>query len=328
MHRRELAAAIALAGGGWLALSPTLRAQPATRVVRVGLLGSGGTGPSPWDDFREGLQKLGYVEGRNLEIVARWSEGFGERLPALAAELVALKVDVIAAGGTQATAAAMKASATIPIVMMVSSYPERIGLVHSLARPGGNVTGLSNIAPQLQGKRLELMREIMPALQRMACLYNPDAPVERIAQDVIASAAAEAGIAMQFVAARNPDEVPEALAAARSGGAQALLAIGNPVNFKASKVITAYAIEQRLPTMFDERFFVVGGGLMSYAPSFKDLFRRAATYVDKIVKGAQPAELPVEQPSRLELVINLKTAKALDLTIPQSVLLRADRLIQ
>jgi putative ABC transport system substrate-binding protein len=162
----------------------------------------------------------------------------------------------------------------------------------------------------------------------MACLYNPEAPVERIARDVIASAAADASIAMQFVAARNPDEVPSALAAARSGGAQALLAIGNPVNFKVSKLITAYAIEQRLPTMFDEQLFVVNGGLMSYAPSFKDLYRRAAIYVDRIVKGAKPAELPVEQPSRLELAINLQTAKALGLTIPQSVLLRADRLIE
>ncbi|HSW25532.1 MAG TPA: ABC transporter substrate-binding protein [Burkholderiaceae bacterium] len=327
MKRRSLSMAIALAGGGLLTLPPALHAQQATRVVRVGVL-RGTPGPSPWDDFRDGLQQLGYIEGRNLEFVVRYMEGHPERLPALAAELVALKVDVIAASGTQATRAAMQASTTIPIVMTVSSYPDRIGLVQSLARPGGNVTGLSNIAPQLQGKRLELMREIVPALQRMACLYNPDSPAERAAQDTIASAAVVAGIEMQFAAARNPDEVPSALAAARSGGAQALLTIGNPPNFKASKLIIAYAIEQRLPTMFDEPSFVVDGGLISYAPSWKDLYRRAATYVDKIVKGAKPAELPVEQPTKLELVVNLKTAKALGLTIPQSVLLRADRVIE
>jgi putative ABC transport system substrate-binding protein len=296
-------------------------------VVRVGVL-RGTPGPSPWDDFRDGLQQLGYIEGRNLEFVVRYMEGHPERLPALAAELVALKVDVIAASGTQATRAAMQATTTIPIVMTVSSFPDRIGLVQSLARPGGNVTGLSNIAPQLQGKRLELMQEIVPALQRMACLYNPDSPAERAAEDTIAAAAVAAGIAMQFAAARNPDEVPSALVAARSGGAQALLTIGNPPNFKASKLIIATAIEQRLPTMFDEPSFVVDGGLISYAPSWKDLYRRAATYVDKIVKGAKPAELPVEQPTKLELVINLKTARALGLTIPQSVLLRADRVIE
>jgi putative ABC transport system substrate-binding protein len=327
MHRRDLAAAIALAGGGLLTLSPALHAQQATRVVRVGVL-RGTPGPSPWDDFRDGLQQLGYIEGRNLEFVVRYMEGHPERLPALAAELVALKVDVIAASGTQATRAAMQATTTIPIVMTVSSFPDRIGLVQSLARPGGNVTGLSNIAPQLQGKRLELMQEIVPALQRMACLYNPDSPAERAAEDTIAAAAVAAGIAMQFAAARNPDEVPSALVAARSGGAQALLTIGNPPNFKASKLIIATAIEQRLPTMFDEPSFVVDGGLISYAPSWKDLYRRAATYVDKIVKGAKPAELPVEQPTKLELVINLKTARALGLTIPQSVLLRADRVIE
>ena len=327
MKRRSLTMTIALAGGGLLTLPPALHAQPATRVVRIGVL-RGTPGPSPWDDFRDGLQQLGYIEGRNLEFVVRYMEGHPERLPALAAELVALKVDIIAASGTQATRAAMQATTTIPIVMTVSSYPDRIGLVQSLARPGGNVTGLSNIAPQLQGKRLELMREIVPALQRMACLYNPDSPAERAAQDTIAAAAVVAGVEMQFAAARSPDEVPSALTAARSGGAQALLTIGNPPNFKASKLIIAYAIEQRLPTMFDEPSFVVDGGLISYAPSWKDLYRRAATYVDKIVKGAKPAELPVEQPTKLELVVNLKAAKALGLTIPQSVQLRADRVIE
>ena len=326
MKRRRIVAAVALGCGGVLAAPRPVDAQQAATVIRVGMLGS--TDGAAWAAFRAGLRELGYVEGRNVEIVARWSDGFGERLPALATELVREKVDVIAASGTQATAAAMRASATIPIVMTVSSYPERIGLVQSLARPGGNVTGLSNIAPQLQAKRLELMKEIVPSLHRMACVFNPAAPVELVTQDVIAAAATAAAVAMQFLAARSPDELPAALAAARSGGAQALLAIGNPVNFKGAQIITAFAIEHRLPSIYDEQAFVLVGGLLSYAPSFNELFHRAATYVDRIVKGAKPADLPVEQPTKLELAINLKTAKALGLTIPQSVLLRADRVIE
>ena len=323
MKRRYLTIALLIAGSGLPRLVPVARAQLA--VHRVGTLGS--TNGTTWEAFRDELAKRGYVEGRNLELVQRWSDGFGDRLPALAAELVRHKVDVIAASGTQATAAAMQASKTIPIVMTVSSYPERVGLVQSLARPGGNVTGLSNIAPQLQGKRLELMKELLPSMRRMACLWNPDAPVEVIAREAIEAAAAEAGVAMQFVAARNPAELPAALAAARSGGADALLAIGNPVNFAGLATITSYALEHRLPSVYDERRFVEDGGLLSYAPSFDDLFRRAAIYVDRIFKGAKPADLPVEQPTKLELFINLATAKALGLAIPQSVLLRADRVI-
>lgn len=326
MKRRRIAMAVALACGGALAAARPADAQQAATVVRIGMLGT--ADGAPWDALRDALRQLGYVDGRNVELVARWSGGFGERLPALAAELVRLKVDVIAASETQATAAAMQASATIPIVMTVSSYPERIGLVQSLARPGGNVTGLSNIAPQLHGKRLELMKEIVPSLRRMACIWNPEAPVEVVAREGIAAAASAAGVALQFVDARSPDELPSALAAARSGGAQALLVIGNPVNFRGARVIAAFALEHRLPSIFDERAFVEAGGLLSYAPSFNDLFRRAAGYVDRIVKGAKPADLPVEQPTKLELVINLKTARALGLDLPQSVLLRADRVIE
>jgi putative ABC transport system substrate-binding protein len=311
---------------GVLAVSPAADAQPAARTYRIGVLGNQPN--PPWEGFRQGLRDLGYVEGRNVTMEWRWSEGFTDRLPALAVELVGLRVDIIVASGTQAVRAAKRATATTPIVMAVSSYPDKIGLVESLARPGGNVTGLSNLGPELSGKKLELLREIAPKVSRVAVLHNPASPVEPLAIRELLAAAPAAGMTIQPVEVRSPDDFPAAFAAVVSSRADALLALGNPVNFQGRQLIVDVAAKNRLPSIFDERLFVEAGGLMSYAPSFTDLFRRAATYVDKILKGAKPADLPVEQPTVFELVINQRTAKALGLMIPPSLLLRADQLIQ
>jgi putative tryptophan/tyrosine transport system substrate-binding protein len=311
---------------GLLAASPGALAQPAAKTYRIGIIGNEPS--APWDAFRQGLRDLGYVEGRNATIEARWSQGVTDRLPTFAVELVNLRVDVIVASGTQAVRAAKEATRSIPIVMAVSSYPERIGLVESLARPGGNVTGLSNVSPELQGKRLQLLKEIAPSVSRVAVLFNHASPVEPLGFRELLAAAPVAGLTVQPVDARTPDDLPAAFAAVTAGRAQALMAFGNPANFRGRQLIADFATRERLPGIFEERLFVEAGGLMSYAPSFGDLFRRAATYVDRILKGARPADLPVEEPTTFELVINLRTAKALGLTVPQSVLIRADQLIQ
>jgi putative tryptophan/tyrosine transport system substrate-binding protein len=222
----------------------------------------------------------------------------------------------------------MQATSVIPIVMPVSSYPERIGLVQSLSRPGGNVTGLTNVAPELNAKRLELLKEVAPKVSRLAVIWNPDSPVEQLGFRERSSAAQAVGIEIQSIEIRTVDDLSEAFAALSSSGVHAVLAHGNPVNFRGRQLIADFALKNGLPTIFEERLFVESGGLMSYAPSFSDMFRRAASYVDKILKGAKPADLPVEQPTRIELVINVKTAKALGLTLPSSLLLRADQLIE
>jgi putative ABC transport system substrate-binding protein len=321
--RLALTAILAL---GFLAASLVGSAQPAAKVYRIGVLGNENT--PPWEGFRQGLRDLGYVDGRNVTMEWRWSEGRTDRLPALAIELVGLRVDVIVASGTQAVRAAKQATGTIPIVMTVSSYPDKIGLVESLARPGGNVTGLSNIAPELSGKRVELLKEIAPRVSRVAVLWNPASPVEPLGFRELLAAAPAAGVEIVSVEVRTPDDYPAAFAAVASSRAHALLAHGNPVNFKNRQLIADFALRSRLPSIYEERLFVEAGGLMSYAPSFTDLFRRAATYVDKILKGAKPADLPVEQPTKFELVINLRTAKALGFTIPPLVLFRADQVIE
>ena len=310
---------------GLLGAPLVAEAQRAGKVWRIGVLGNENS--APWEGLRQGLRDLGYVDGRNVTIEWRWSEGRTDRLPALAIELVQLKVDVIVASGTQGVRAAKQATSTIPIVMTVSAYPDKIGLVESLARPGGNVTGLSNVAPELSGKRLQLLKEIAPRVSRVAHLWNPSSPVEPLGFRDLLAAASAAGMEIQSVEVRSPEDFPAAFAAVASNHAHAVLAIGNPVNFKNRQLIADFALRSRLPSMYEERLFVEAGGLMSYAPSFTDLFRRAATYVDKILKGARPGDLPVEQPTKYELVINLKTARALALTIPQSPLLRADQVI-
>ena len=301
-------------------------AQPAARVFRIGTLGNENT--PTWEGFRQGLRDLGYVEGRNIVTEARWSEGSPDRLPALARELVALKPDVIVASSTQAIRAAKDATTTIPVVMVLASFPDKVGLVNSLARPGGNVTGLSTFASQLGAKRVELLKEIVPKLSRLAVLYDPANPVESMGLRELIAAVEVAGVKVQTFAARTPEEVSASLAAAISSGADGLYTFGNPANFKSRQLIAEVARKNRLPTMFDERLFVDAGGLVSYGPSYYDQFRRAATYVDKILKGAKPAELPVEQPIKFDLSVNQTTARTLGLTIPPSVLLRADRVIE
>jgi putative ABC transport system substrate-binding protein len=312
--------------GGLLAGPLAVEAQQASKVYRIGVLGNENN--PPWDGFRRGLRDLGYVDGRNLSMEWRWSEGKPDRFPALAMELVALRPDVIVASGTQAVRAAMEATSAIPIVMTTSSYPEKIGLVKSLSRPGGNVTGLSNVGPELSGKKLQLLKEIAPKVSRVAVLWNPASTVEPLALQELLTAAPAVGVEIQSVEVRSPDDFSAAFAAVSSSRVHAMLALGNPINFRGRQLIADFALRNRLPSIYDERLFVDAGGLMSYAPSFTDSFRRAATYVDKILKGAKPADLPVEQPTKFELIVNLKTAKALGLTIPQSVLIRADEIIQ
>jgi putative ABC transport system substrate-binding protein len=312
--------------GGLLAAPLTVEAQQAGRIYRIGVLGNENN--PPWDGFRQGLRDLGYVDGRNLSMEWRWSEGKTDRLPALAIELVALRPDVIVASGTQAVRAAMEATSAIPIVMTTSSYPEKIGLVRSLSRPGGNVTGLSNVGPELSGKKLELVKQIAPKVSRVAVLWNPASTVEPLALQELLTAAAAVRVEIQSVAVRSPADFSAAFAAVSSSHVDALLALGNPINFRGRQLIADFALRNRLPSIYDERLFVDAGGLMSYAPSFPDMIRRLAGYVDKIVRGARPADLPIEQPTKFELTINLKTAKALGLTIPPSLLLRADQIIE
>jgi putative ABC transport system substrate-binding protein len=312
--------------GGLVALARRAAAQTTAKRPRIGVLANQDN--PPWQGFRQGLRELGYVEGGNLTIDWRWSEGRPERLPALAAELVALDVDIIVTSGTQAALAAKQATSRIPIVAALLSYPDRMGLVASLARPGGNVTGLTTVSPELAGKRLELLKAIAPAARRVAVLRNPTSPIERLGMDEFQTAAAVLGVQIVPVDAPTPDDFKAAFAAIGAQRAEALVVIGNPVNFKGRQQIAQLALAGKLPSIFEERLFVTEGGLLSYAPDFLEMFRRSAGYVDRILKGAKPADLPVEQPTRFELVINLKTAKALALPIPQALLLRADEVIQ
>jgi putative tryptophan/tyrosine transport system substrate-binding protein len=309
-----------------LATRSTALAQAATKVHRIGVLGNN-EGPT-WDGFRKGLRELGYVDGQNITIVYRWSDGFTERLPSLAVDLVSQRVDLIVASGTQATRAAMQATSPIPIVMATGVYPDKLGFVASLARPGGNVTGLSNVGPELNAKSLELLKELAPRVSRLAVIHNPSSPVEAIVLPELKAVAQAAGIEVLPVEVRTPDEFAAAFSALLGRRPDALMAIGNPANFRNRQLIADFALERRLPSIYNERMFVQAGGLLSYAPSYPEMFRRAATYVDKILKGAKPADLPVEQPTHYELVINRRTAQALGLAIPPSLVLRADQIIE
>jgi putative tryptophan/tyrosine transport system substrate-binding protein len=307
------------------ALAPAAGWQQSLRVHRLATLGNEAN--PPWQGLYRGLHDLGYVVGRNLVIEARWSDGVPERLPAFARELVALKPEVIVVSGSQAALAAKGSSSTIPIVMALSQHPERIGLVSTLAHPGGNVTGLSTIAPQLMAKKLEVLRELAPRVARVAVLWNPDSVSERIQLEDLRSAAAAMVINIESVEARRPEDVSAALQQLTVRRADALLVIGNPVTFRRRRDIADFARGERLPSVFEEQLFVEAGGLASYGPSFEDLFRRAAAYVDRILKGARPADLPVEQPTRFEIAVNRRTAHELGLAVPPSLELRADRLL-
>ncbi len=298
-------------------------AQPAGRVWRIGTL-STGPGHSPFDAaFVEGLRDLGYVEGQNVVMERRFAQGKLDRLPNLAAELVAAKVDVILVGGTPGIKAAKDATQTIPIVMVALHDPVSVGLVSSLARPGANLTGLSCFAQELSGKWLELVKETVPGATRVA-LASTTADVP--AFPALELAARLLGLQLRLREVRGSDELDNAFAAMSRERTGALLAQGDLLAQR--RRIAELAMQHRLPTVFDFKEFVEAGGLMSYGADLPSLFRRAAYYVDRILKGAKPAELPVEQPTKFVLAVNLKTAKALGLTIPQSVLIRADEVIQ
>ena len=328
MDRRDTVLALLALGAAPLAAE----AQQVAKVARIGYLSPHlAAGLHLRDAFLQGLRDLGYGEGRNIVLEYRDAEGKRERLPALAAELVALKVDVILAeGGTLGPRVAMQATTTIPIVFAAGD-PVGSGLVTSLARPGGNVTGLSSIGPELVGKRLELLKQAVPGVDRVAILRQPVALGERTAMDMlkVADAAARAlGVQPQFVEARDPDELARAFSDMTSARAGALTVLPANMFLREHRRLVDLAAKNRLPAVYTSRDFVDAGGLMSYGANQADLFRRAATYVDKILKGAKPGDLPVEHPTKFELVINLKTAKALGLTIPQSVLAHADEVIR
>jgi putative ABC transport system substrate-binding protein len=320
-HLLRIAPALLVA----LVVPPPVRTQPVTRVHRVAILGNDDN--PPWEGLRQGLRELGYVDGRNIVLEWRWSRGLPDRLPALARESAARKPDVIVVSGTQAALAARDATKSIPIVMVLSQYPEKLGLIESLARPGGNVTGLSTIAPQLMAKKLELLREFAPQTARVVVLWNPTSPSEQLQIRDLMTAAATAGVTVESIGATNPGELASALQEAAARRAHALVVIGNPITFNGRQSIADFARSQRLPAVFEDQLFVEAGGLASYGPSYSDLFRRAAGFVDRILKGAKPADLPVEQPIAFELVINRSTAARLGLVIPASVMLRADRVI-
>ena len=316
---------------GALIAAPLVDAQQAAGITRIGFLANSQTALGHLRDaFVQGLGDLGYVEGRNLVIEYRFAEGKLDQFPALAAELVALKVKVIVAPPTPAAEAAKQATKTIPIVFAGVGDPVGSGLVTSLARPGGNVTGLSSVGAELVGKRLEVLKQAVPGVDRVAVLWLPGALGERTDKDMLTGAdvAARAlGLQLQFVEARSADEFARAFSDMSSARAGALTVLPSNRFFREHRRLVELAAEKRLPAVYTSREFVDAGGLMSYGANQPDLFRRAATYVDKILKGTKPADLPVEQPTKFELVINLKPAKALGITIPQLLLGRADEVI-
>ena len=317
---------------GLVATPLAVEAQQAAKTPRIGyLVTSLAVSPHPQEAFRQGLRDLGYVEGRNVVIEYRDAEGKPERFPAVAAELVALKVDVIVAGPTLAALAAKQATKTIPIVFANAADPFASGLVTSLARPGGNVTGLSMLAPELVGKCLELLQQAVPGVSRVAALWQPGSSGERTEKDMVKEAGVAAralGVRLQFVEARGPADFDRAFSDMTRARAGALAVLPSSMLFNERRRLVDLAARNRLPAVYPYREAVDAGGLMSYGANFGDLYRRAATYVDKILKGAKPADLPVEEPKRFKLLVNLRTAKALGLTIPQSLLARADEVIQ
>jgi len=304
-------------------------AQQPKKVPRIGYLTAAPFSAitARTEAFRQGLRELGYVEGKNIVLEYRSAEGKFDRLPKLAAELVHLNVDVIVSAGGTVTRSAKEATATIPIVMAFDNDPVGNGFVASLARPGGNVTGLSNLSSELSGKRLELLKEIVPRLSRVAVLGNSTNPGNAQALRETELAARAFGVQLQYLDVPGPKDIETAFREASKGRADAVLVLPSSVATSQRKQIADLAIKNRLPAIYLPEF-VDAGGLMSYGASSTDLFRRAATYVDKILKGAKPADLPVQQPIKFEFVINLKTAKQIGLTIPQSVLYRADKVIK
>src|SRR5262245_8569806 len=313
-----------------LVLASHAEAQQTTKVTAIGYLNapSLSTNPARIHAFPQGLRELSYVEGENIVIEWRSADGKPDRLPALAAELVRLKVAVIVTGGGAPTRRAKPATSTIPIVMTNDPDPVGDGFVASLARPGGNITGLSTFVPELSGKRLEILREVVPQLSRVAVLGSSTATGYAQTLKEIEPAAKAFKMQLQFLDVLHAKDMETAFRAASEGRAQGVLTLNSAILGSQRAQIADLAVKKRLPVMYHQTDFVEAGGLMSYGVNLPDLNRRAATYVDKILKGAKPADLPIEQPTKFELVINLKTAKALGLTIPQSLLVRADEIIQ
>jgi len=309
--------------------------QQTTKVSRVGYLSSLSRADPTYATLRtallQGLREHGYVEGRTITIEWRFAEGSQSRLPTLAAELVRLRVDLLFAEATPAALAAKQATITIPIVFSPIADPIGSGLVATLARPGGNITGLTFMASELGGKRLELLKETVPGMTRVGVLLHPGNPSEATLNSMLAeteAAARASGVQLQRLQAQGPNDLDRAFAAMSRERVEGLILLPSAMFSSERRRIADLAARRRLPTMFFFMEFVEAGGLVSYGPSFMELWQRAATYVDKILKGAKPGDLPVEQPTKFELVINLKTAKALGLTIPQSLLIRADQLIE
>ena len=312
------------------ALGVSVHAQQPAKIPRIGFLLAvpASTIPTRIEAFRHGLRELGYLEGENIAIEWRSTEGKADRLPTLAAELVRLKVEVIVSGGPPPTRFLKQATGTIPIVMGYDDDPVGSGFVASLSHPGGNITGLSNMAPEISGKQLELLKEIVPKLSRVAVLGNTSQPVYSQALREINLAADVFRVHIQSLEIRDSKDIATAFQAARKERADAVLVVTTPVLTSQRSQWIDLAMKSRLPTIFGRPEYVEDGGLVFYGVSYTDLFRRAAAYVDKILKGAKPADLPVEQPTKFEFIINLKAAKQIGLTIPPNVLARADRVIR
>ncbi len=322
--RNHLAAFFALA---ILFTAALTEAQAQKKIPKVGYLRF--VQVAELDDaFRRGLRELGYVEGQNIEVEYRYAKGSMDRLTELAAELVRMKLDVIVAGSTQAIEAARRATKDIPIVFPVTFDPVESGFVASLARPGGNLTGLTTINPDIAAKRIELLKETIPKISRLAVLRNPSNSGSAFALKETEAGAKRFGIRLQVVEAQSADDLDGAFQQAKKDRAAALIVIVDTLFVSRPKQLADLGLKNRMPLVFDSRQFVEAGGLISYGADLADMFRRAATYVDKILKGAKPADLPVEQPTKFELVINLKTAKQIGLTVPPNVLARADQVIK
>jgi putative ABC transport system substrate-binding protein len=321
-----------IAGGAGLCVlaAPLAAQQPPGKIARIGRLSplSAAADRSQTDAFWQGLRALGWVEGRNVSMEYRFAGGDVRRLPELAAELVRLKVDVILAGSVPAARAAKTATATIPVVMAVTGDPVASGLVASLARPGANLTGVTALGEALSGKRLEVLKEALPGATRVAVLSNPAFPDTGPSLKAVGEAARALRVQLRVLEARNPAELDKAFAAMKSERMQALLVLTDVMFATNRKRIVELAAHGRLPVMYSLREFMDDGGLMFYGSSNADMYRHASTYVDKILKGAKPSDLPIEQATRIELVVNMKTAKTLGVGIPQSVLARADEVIE
>jgi putative ABC transport system substrate-binding protein len=326
MKRRAF---ITLLGGAAAAWPVAARAQKAGKLPTIGFLGP--STPKGWSKevttFAQRLNELGWIEGRTVTIEYRWAEGHTERLAEIVNEFIRLKVDVIVTSGT-AVPAAKRATSVIPIVFGVGNDPVGSGFVASLARPGGNVTGLSTQSPELAGKRLELLREVLPGLRSLAIMANASYRGAVLERDEVEAAARKLGFEAIRLEIRRAEDIAPAMAAAQKGHADALYSCADALVVSNTSRISRLALGARLATIYPSRQYLEGGGFMSYGPSYPDLFRRAAEIVDKILRGTKPADIPVEQPTKFEMIINLTTAKALALTIPESFLLRADEVIE